>query len=225
MNFPTLDSAEAIAALVNQIGFLPFFRNHIPGFSIEEHTPFERWFSDTLEGPWEWKGPVIRLTGGAYGKFFMNKAGFVSRDWFYDFANYRRDGYDFDARYDDGLAERRDLLVVNALEKLGPSLSKTLKRQAGYGGKEGLKGFDTVITRLQMQGYVITADFEYMTDRFGKPYGWGVCRYATPEQRFGPDFGDLCYSRAPEESHRRMLAHLHELFPQAEDAALRKLLG
>ena len=225
MDFPLLDSAERIAALVNDIGFLPFFRNQIPGFSIEEHTPRERWFSDTLDGPWEWKGPVIRLTGGAYGKFFQNKAGFVSRDWFYDFANYRRDGYDFDARYDDGLAERRDLLLINALEKLGPSLSRTLKREAGYGGKDGLKGFDTVITRLQMQGYVMTSDFSYMTDRFGKPYGWGVCRYATPEQYFGPDFGYLCYIREPEESYARILDHLRRLLPWAEEAALRKLLG
>ena len=66
MDLPILNSAEELAELVNEIGFLPFFRNHIPGFSIEEHTPPERWFSDTLEGPWEWKGPIIRRTGGTY---------------------------------------------------------------------------------------------------------------------------------------------------------------
>ena len=224
-DFPLLQSAGDIAVLVNEVGFLPFFRNHIPGFSIEEHTPPERWFSDTLEGPWEWKGPVIRLSGGAYGKFFMSKAGFVSRDWFYDFANYRRDGYDFDARYDDGLSEHRDLLLVQTLEKTGPALSKILKREAGYGGKDGLKGFDTVITRLQMQCYVITSDFAYMTDKLGRPYGWGVCRYATPEQYFGADFGERVYEREPEESYARMLEHLRRLLPRTDEAALRRLLG
>ena len=224
-DFPLLQSAGDIAALVNDVGFLPFFRNHIPGFSIEEHTPPERWFSDTLDGPWEWKGPVLRRSGGTYGKFFMNKAGFISRDWFYDFANYRRDGYDFDARYDDGLAGHRDLLLIQALEKAGPALSKTLKREAGFGGKDGLKGFDTVITRLQMQGYVLTADFEYMTDKLGRPYGWGVCRYATPEQLFGPDFGDRAYRCAPEVSYARLLEHLQKRLPDASEAALRRLLG
>ena len=225
MDLPILNSAEDIARLVNEIGFLPFFRNHIPGFSIEEHTPPERWFSDTLEGPWEWKGPVIRRTGGAYGKFFRNKAAYVSRDWFYDFANYRRDGYDFDARYDDGLAGHRDRLLINALEKTGPALSKTLKREAGYGGKDGLKGFETVITRLQMQCYILTADIEYMTDRFGRPYGWGVCRYATPEQVYGADFGDRAYAREPEESCARMLDHLRHFLPQADEAAIWRLIG
>ncbi len=225
MSFPLLDSPEAIAALVDEIGFLPFFRCRIPGFSIEEHCPWERWFSDTLDGPWEWKGPVLRLGGGAYGKFFQNKAGFVSREWIYDFANLRRDGYDFDARYEDGLAGRRDLLVVQALEKLGPSLSRALKREAGFGGGDGLKGFDTVITRLQMQTYVITADFEYSTDRAGRTYGWGVCRYATPEQRYGADFGDRAYGREPEESRARILEQLRRCLPDAPESELRLLIG
>ncbi len=225
MDFPELKSAEDIAALVNELGFLPFFRCRIPGFSVEERTPPRLWFSDKEEGPWEWKGPVIRLSGGVYGKFFMNKAGFVSREWFYDFANYRRDGYDFDARYEDGLAEHRDLAVVNALERLGPCLSKTLKRQAGFGGQDGLKGFETVITRLQMQCYVVTADFEYMTDRLGRRYGWGVCRYASPEQLFGPDFGGAAYRREPRESKERILEHLRGALPGAPEGELLKIIG
>ena len=225
MELPLLRSPEDIAALVNELGFLPFFRHRVPGFSVEELTPPELWFSPVDDGPWEWKGPVIRLSGGAYGKFFRNKAGFVSRDWFYDFANYRRDGYDFDARYEDGLAQHRDLLVMETLEKLGPCLSKTLKRQAGFGGKEGLKGFDTVITRLQMQAYVVTADFEYGTDRLGRPWGWGVCRYATPEQLFGADFGDRAYVREPAESRQRILDRLRSLFPEVSEQELSLLIG
>ena len=50
----------------------------------------------------------IRETGCAYGKFFENKAVFISKEWFPDFANYRRNGYDFDARFDDGLAAYKD---------------------------------------------------------------------------------------------------------------------
>ena len=45
------------------------------------------WFSDE-EGPWEWKGPVIRNMNCAYGKLFNGKAGYVSLEWLPDFANY-----------------------------------------------------------------------------------------------------------------------------------------
>lgn len=34
--------------------------------------------------------------------------------------------------------------------------------------------FDAIVNRLQMQGYVITADFEYAKDKYGNAYGWGL---------------------------------------------------
>lgn len=77
---------EALESAVDEYGFLPIFINFVPGFSIEEHVSQDAWFSDE-EGVWEWKGPVIREMGCAYGKFFENKAAFVSREWFPDFAN------------------------------------------------------------------------------------------------------------------------------------------
>ena len=60
-----LNSPKALLDAVRRLGFLPFFKNEIPGFSIAEHTPPELWFSDEREGPWEWKGPVARTGEGA----------------------------------------------------------------------------------------------------------------------------------------------------------------
>ena len=81
---------------INEYGFVPFFTNSIPGFSIEEHIAPECWYNslgDSMWPAWDWKGPVIKETGCAYGKFFENKAVYISKDWFPDFANYRRNGY------------------------------------------------------------------------------------------------------------------------------------
>ena len=174
-------SKTDLAKMVDEYGFLPLFRNRIPGFSVEEHTAPELWFADNVDGPWEWKGPVIQETHCAYGKFFRGKAGFISREWFPDFANYRRDGYDMDALYDDGLARASDKAVYDILAGELSLLSKEWRRRSGI-KKRG--EFDSVVTRLQMLGYVTTVDFEYSKDRYGRPYGWGVARYATPEQLF-----------------------------------------
>ena len=54
--------------LVEDVGFLPFFTNHIPGFSVEECCPRELWFAEGVDGPWEWKGPVARSGHGAADK-------------------------------------------------------------------------------------------------------------------------------------------------------------
>lgn len=217
-------SSKKLEKLILEFGFLPFFKNEIPGFSIEEHTPPQVWFSDTADGPWEWKGIVTRSKSCVYGKFFQKKAGFISLEWFPDFANYRRDGYDFDARCDDGLVFYKDERLYYAIEESGSILTPELKDLCNY-RKGGNKGFETVITRLQMQTYISIADFEYRKDKNGKQYGWGIARYATPESLLGE--GTVCsaYIRTPEESKERIMAHLQGLFPKEDERQLLKMIG
>lgn len=64
--------------------------------------------------------------------------------------------------------------------------------------------FDAIVARLQMQGYVITIDFEYAPNRYGIPCGWGIARYATPEAQFGTAFSGHIYDREPQESKERI---------------------
>lgn len=224
MRFTIRSEADLIKA-INKYGFLPFFRNSIEGFSIEEHIAPEHWYySDSGQwDAWEWKGPVIQKTGCAYGKFFEHKAVYISRDWFPDFANYRRDGYDFDARYDEGLAKHTDKVLYDLLDGHAPIISKELKKLGDY-RKGGNKGFDTSITRLQEQCYVITSNFAYMTDKNGQPYGWGVAEYSTPEKFMGVAFTDKVYQREPEESYQLILEHLRKILPQASEEQIKKIL-
>ena len=221
MRFKKLKSAEDIVALVKEIGFLPFFKNNIEGFSVEEHTPSDLWFTGE-EGPWEWKGPIARGKECVYGKFFRGKAGFVSLDMFPDLANYRRDGYDFDARYDDGLAALKDKTVYDVIEKNKTILSKKIKKELNY-SKNGNKGFDSVITRLQMQTYINIADFVYMTDKNSAQYGWGVAVYTTPEHFFG-DLASFAYRTDPLESKERVMKRLREVLPDASESDISRLI-
>ena len=206
---------------IHTYGFLPFFTNSIEGFSIEEHIdPDCWWHSDSGEWEaWDWKGPVIRGTGCAYGKFFEKKACYISPEWFPDFANYRRDGYDFDARWDDGLASVRDRRLYELVDGNAPIISRELKRLGDY-RKGGEKGFDTVMNRLQAQCYVLISDFVYMTDKHGNPYGWGVAEYSTPERLMGSEFTDRVYARQPKESYERILSHFKSLFPHEDEHTL-----
>ncbi len=211
----TIRSKADLIAAIDEFGILPFFSNSIAGFSIEEHIAPRLWFTEN-EGPWEWKGPVIRETGCGYGKFFEHKAAFVSPRWFLTLANFRRDGYDFDARCDDGLVALKDQALYTLIDRNAPIISKSLKQLGDY-RKGGNKGFDTVINRLEHQCYVVISDFVYMTDRNGEPYGWGVAEYSTPERLMGAAFTDAVYTESPEQSYEKLFAHLTSLFPD-EDA-------
>ena len=106
-------SEVAVSLKKEEVGFLPLFRNEIPGFSVEERTTEKYWWSeDPQRDPWVWREIIARRGDIAYGKFFHNKAGFISKKWFPYFANYRRAGYDFDARWDDELASFRQSMVI-----------------------------------------------------------------------------------------------------------------
>lgn len=223
MRKPQIHNAMELEALVQKLGFLPFFSCSIPGFSIEEFTPARYWFVHGVEGPWEWRMELARRGVVAYGKLFSKKAGLVSREWYPDLANYRRDGYDFDARYEEGLASYREKCVMDILLREGPTLSKDLKRLAGFGG-DGLKGFDTVITNLQMQTYITVHSFEYARDKYGKPYGWGIAKYAVTEHVLGAEVTRAAYNRGPEESRSRIARHLSALCPDAFAEDLAKLI-
>ncbi len=217
-----IHSFDELSLAVQEYGFLPFFKGEVPFFSIEEHCAPECWFPKDGEGVWEWKGPVIRQ-GVAYGKFFGGKAGFIRLDWYRHFANYRRDGYDFDALYDDQKATYRlkclyDLVIANPCV-----ISKQLKEIGDY-GKGGKKGFDTLMTDLQMKGYIVTSDFVYPTTKGGKPYGWGLSQFDTPERLFGEEFTNGIYDTKPEESFAKMFEQIKKVVPYAEDDEVYNLL-
>ena len=215
---------------VREYGIVPYFSTSIPGFSLEEHCSPSVLFSDGDDDTWAWKGPVIQEIGCAYGKFFEKKAAYVSREVFLDLANYRRDGYDFDSRYDDGLARFQDKQLYDLIDLNAPVPSRVLREKGGYAysGRwqktEGKKGFDTSVVRLQEQCYVLISDFVYTLDKKGNKRGWGVAEYSTPEKTMGEFFTENVYRRTPEESYERLLEHLVKLVPGAREKDLRKFL-
>ncbi|MBO4846922.1 MAG: hypothetical protein J5525_11500 [Lachnospiraceae bacterium] len=221
-----IGSMNELMEVIDELGFVPFFINEIEGFSIEDHIAPGCWYNDGDNGfwpAWEWKGPVINKMKCAYGKFFRNKAMYVSPKWFPDFANYRRDGYDFDARFDDGLASIHDKELFELLDANAPIMSKQLKLTGHY-GKNGKKGFDTMITRLQKQCYVVISDFRYSVDKYGNRYGWGVAEYSTPEKFLGKKFCDAVYKRTPEESYARIARHFKKILPDADQTLIEKMI-
>ncbi len=208
-------SADKLIDHINKVGFLPLFANTIPGFSVEECTYGPAWWSGNIENdPWEWREIISRSGKVAYGKFFGKKSGFISLDWFSVFANYRRNGYDFDARWDDGLASYRSKRIMDCFEKQDECISSLLKEEAGF-GNGGEKNFDGIIAELQMQTYLVMKDFRQKTNKQGMEYGWSLAVYAMPETLWDYDLVTSCYKEEPEASKDRIVKHMQKLYPNA----------
>ena len=230
-----IHSVEELEEYINEIGFLPLFGNEVSGFSVEEWTDPRYWWTENTErDPWQWREIIARRGKVAYGKFFDKKAGFISIEWLPYFVNYRRGGYDFDARWEDGLANRREKTIMDvyvAEDEDGDTLytkerilSTDLKKQCGF-GKGGLKNFPGIITGLQMQTYLVITDFVRRTNKRGEDYGMAVSIMMSPEAVWGRDVVTSAYNEKPAKSWQRIFDHVKELYEEAEDEDIIKLIG
>ena len=220
---------------IKEAGFLPLFSNEVDGFSVEEQVAVSYWWSgDREHDPWEWREIIASEREVAYGKFFGGKAGFISLEWLPVFANYRRLGYDFDSRWEDGLATRREKLVMDKLIDRDESgepvwsekqiLTTDLKRLCGF-GKGGEKNFPGIITGLMMQTYLTIVGFRRRVNKRGEEYGMAVSIMQPPEAVWGYDLISSCYGEEPRDSWRRIADHVKALYPGSDEESIIKLIG
>lgn len=229
-----LTSWERLESRVLSLGMLPYFINKISGFSVEEQVP-ENLLWDIVEGPWDWKGSVIRNMQVAYGKIFNRRAGYISVELLPDFMNLRRSMSALQNDSEEGrlykLIVENDSLLSKELKTLAGYTAPRAKRSANPFDRMPIIGpekpekpsdsrFESAMTRLQMDGYVVIADFEYLYDRKGDRYGWGVARYTTPEALYGirvPDY-------SPNRSYELLFERLRRSLPSADPKLLTRLL-
>lgn len=227
-------SAAELTNWVQEIGFLPFFANEVVGFSAEEHTASHAWWTgNKATDPWEWREVIAAQHQIAYGKFFDGRAGFISQEWLPYFANARRNGWDFDGKWQDGRASVREKAImeffVNPESSDEPEftgaaiLSTELKRQAGF-GKGGEKNYPGILTGLQMQLYLVIGGFRRRTNKKGADYGMPVSVIMTPESIWGYGHLSSAYREEPNESWQRIYDHTRKMW-SADKNAIIKLIG
>ena len=226
-----LRKADDLLELLRHIGFLPLFAGGIAGFSVEERTIASSWWSGDIQSdPWEWRIALAGHPEVAYGKFFDKKAGFIHRDFFPMFANYRRNGYDFDSLFDEGLVPHRAKRIMDVFEQINEAggneiMSNELKEKAGFNKEGGEKNFEGVLTELQMQTYLIVSDFRQRKNKNGEEFGWHIGVMKMPETKWGYDFISSQYNEEPSDSWQKIVAQIRSFFPHADEQQIQKTLG
>ena len=216
---------EDVVERIHEVGFLPLFATAIPGFSVEEHTySWDWWSDDPGSDPWAWRMTIAARDDIAYGKFFDRKAGFISMAWFPIFANYRRDGYDYEGMYEDGKMNGRARRILDVLELNEDAIG--LEMMSGELRKKAAieKGFDNVLIDLQMQSFLLISRFRRKQNKRGIEYGWHLPAFMTPETKWGYDAVNSV-SEAPEQSWKWMEEQIRRFYPAAGEAEIRKVMG
>lgn len=153
----TIDCPSRMTDVIRRLGIIPFFRNTIPGWSIEEHTAAGHWFGSEEDGgslgPWDWKIEVLHEGDIAYGKFIRNKAAFATVEWYRHLMNWRRSL----PKYRMALGEQYSgkTKMDQLYRVLSPTLLSVIKE---YGSVEGsdirkiLSGLTSKEQRCQIKG-------------------------------------------------------------------------
>jgi len=206
-----------MTALVRAIGFLPLFNVGIKDFSVEEMTAGQ-WWTGLKDDPWGWREEAANAGEIIYGKIFSKRAGFVSREWFKKLANYRRDGYDFDSRWEEGFASVKCREIMDLVTAEGKIMTSDIKK------KVGKQGFEGALALLEMQTYLVISGFDRKKNRFQQPYGWSIAVMQTPEDAFGCETATGAYSEKPENSLSDIVKHLKMLLPNASEESILSII-
>ena len=229
---PTVRDADSMYRTIRRYGIIPFFENPIRGWSVEEMTPPEFWFSEegAQLGPWDWKIDVLQRGDIAYGKYLCGgKAAFATVEWYRELKNWRR-------AQEKYRPVGEQVAVMEYLIRNGSVSIREIRHLLGVKKSAA----DALITRLQMQCRVLTGDIQRVYRGADLHYnGWQVSSFCRPEDLFsGGDapaaFGGivpvslleedpLATDHTPEESLSLLTDHIASL-TGASPALIQKLL-
>ena len=190
-----IHSCPELIDCIRQVGFLPLLESGIQGYAAESLMAEECRFTQFP---------------------FAGKAGFISREWWPDFYNWRRSNNPVP---EEGSIEN---IILTTLREHGSMIARDLRAACDFTGKNMRSKFDAYVGRLQMGTHIVTEDFVYPVDKHGREYGFGWSLLTTPERLIGRE---ACLTdRTPEESYQRMVGHLAGLLPNAIEKQIKKLL-
>lgn len=202
-----------MAEVIREVGIIPLFKSDVPGYSIEEMTDPDCWFtsSDQL-GPWDWKVDAVNEGDIAYGKFLGGKAAFATIEYFAHLMNYRRNIKKYRAALGEkNPAKTRSEILMKHLspaalecirengsaeskeirEAISKAVTPALIKKLGNSYKANLipsvrKSIsDTVIQFLEMGTWIVTGSIRRVYRGADCHYsGWQRSTLTTPDELF-----------------------------------------
>ena len=209
---PVVRDWESMLRLIRTYRFIPFFANAIPGYSIEEHTLPECWFTSESLGPWDWKIDCIQSGDVAYGKFLCGgKAAFATVEMYREIMNWRRSL----PKYKPSADQQR---VLDYLEEYGSISVPEVRKLMGVTKSAA----DALLAKIQMRTRIIIGDISRVYRGPDLKYsGWQRSSFCTPEALFE----EMSSSRTPAQSLELLKDTVRRNCGDVPDKVLMKILA
>ena len=196
-----IDSPESMISAIKEIGIIPFSKNAVTGWSVQEITDPDFWFtsSDQL-GPWDWKIEAVR-EGIVYGKFIGGKSAFATVEAYRHLMNWRRSlpkyrialgGAHLSPTLLNCIRERESLESSEIRALLEDLIPQETRKQVGGCMEKYLipnikrPAVDMLLQHLDMGTWTIVGDITRVYKGPNCEYkGWQKNSITTPELLFG----------------------------------------
>ncbi|MBN2878683.1 MAG: hypothetical protein JXN65_03540 [Clostridia bacterium] len=226
MNLSTINCYDDFVENILMAGFTLAGDNSEGIFTLAEYfSPEIRWHTGLTEtDPWAWcMLSVNQRDDIMYGKFFFNKGGYITKEWYTLFYSVRRHGRTFDEKYAEGKMTRFEKDIYNIICG-NPSISlDKVKEMLGI-DKQNKSRFNSAVTRLQMGMFITVSGETLKISNDGMPYGWPATTFETSEYALGEKQAKEAKSNDPSECAKKIEDQILRLNPNAEAKKIQKFI-
>ncbi|MCK8058657.1 MULTISPECIES: hypothetical protein [unclassified Fusibacter] len=187
MKIERISDFESFCTELSKIGFCLSGDNGEGVFSLEPYYAEDIEFhtGDDEKDPWQWRIRAVREKDSiSYGKVFLNKSGWITKEWIPHFISMRRKSMSMDKLYSDGLIPAMDKAVYDHI--VANVKSSLIDLQLRF-GKENKSEIVKSLVNLQMKLLITTCDETTKISSKGEPYGWPLTVFCTIEEKFGEE--------------------------------------
>ena len=188
---------------------------------VAEGNPIVWHTGDPETDPWQWRIRVLEERDDiAYAKLFFGTSGYITEEWYPYFLAVRRNGYDFEDTYENGLISDMEKRVYNAIRDNRRIPAHELKSLCCFSKEENSR-YEKAVTSLQMKMFITICGRARKLNSQGIEYGWDSAVFCTCEEFWGDDISsDISEKEAAEKIREQIL----KLNPNAEERKIRKFI-
>lgn len=193
-----------------------------------EDPPYEtsvRWHTEDKEtDPWEWRMRVLDERDDiAYGKLFVKKSGYITKNFYPYFLAARREGESFEEAYEEGKISHLAKQIYQVILEHRTLPRDAIKQMIGV-AKEDKSKFDRAMVELQMKMYLTMCGKQQKLSQKGEEYGWSSTVFCTVEDFFGQEVFDRAAGIEKEEAVERITEQVYLINPEAEKKKIMRFI-
>lgn len=210
--------------VIAKLGIMPLATLIPEHPSLNGLTPAENWHTGSELDPWAWRAKFPGEGIAGYGKFMKKKAVLVARDWFPAFVKAVGSSRSLEERYNDGLASREALTLLQVIRKNEGIDTRELRALADMKAKENKTAFDNAVTELQGTLDIVISGVQERKNALGEKNGWNSTSFETASH-WMEQHGLSPYEGTREEAIAEMLARMDGRWSPAAKAWISKTLS